>query len=63
MKEKYYTFVLKQYENKLKEYMTDDEYFEFATEVSKKGFKMEVESLEESEFKNMILENFNKIVE
>ena len=63
MNEKYLTFVLKQYENKLKEYMTDEEYFEFATEVSREGFKMEVESLEEGEFKNLILENFNKIVE
>lgn len=59
--EEFYMYVIKEYERKLKEYMSEDEYTRFSIWVSKNGFRQEVENMEDGEFKNFILENFDTI--
>lgn len=51
------------YENKLKEIMSFKDFDKFATDTAKELFKADIGGLEESEFKDFILENFEDIVE
>ena len=56
-----YLTIIREYENKLKELMSEKEFAKFAKEVAKKSFKADVDSMEDGEFKNFVLDNFNKI--
>ena len=53
--------VLKLYEQKLQEYMTEDEYAAFSTQVSKLVFYAEVMRSPNDEFKEMVLGNWDAI--
>lgn len=46
---------------KLIELMGKKEYLKFSAEVGKKAFKKEVEEMKDSDFKNFVLENFDRI--
>ena len=61
MSEKYLTTMLKMYEDKLKEYMTEEEYKEFAVMVAKKFFFDEVCDMPKSDFKDFILDSWDTI--
>lgn len=50
------------YENKLKEIMSFKDFDKFAADTAKELFKADIGGLEESEFKDFILENFEDIV-
>lgn len=49
------------YEAKVKELMTAKDYEEWAAKRAKELFKKQVEAMEESDFKQMILDNFEEI--
>lgn len=61
MGEKIYIFLLREYEKKLTEYMPWDEYKEFASEVAKRAFRVEIEDMPDGDFKDFCLENFDFI--
>ena len=63
MNEKFYMYVIDEYEKKLKEIMGEKEYHKFAEKVAKEGFKKEVEGMVASDFKKFCLDNFDKITE
>ena len=58
-----YIQMLKAYEDELKKYMPEDEYVAFATKVAKISFFAEIMSSPNEEFRNIVLENWDKIVE
>jgi hypothetical protein len=49
------------YEAKVKELMTPKDYEEWAAKRAAELFKKQVEAMEESDFKQMILDNFEEI--
>lgn len=49
------------YENKCKELMTAKDFEEWSKSMAKKLFRKQVEAMEESDFKKMILDNFEEI--
>ena len=49
-------------EKELQKYMPKEEYIEFLMETSREAFKVEVEHMEDGEFKKYILDNFSEIV-
>ena len=53
--------MLKRYEEKLKELMTEEEYFEFSKSVAKEAFFNELSRLPEGDFKDFALDNFQHI--
>lgn len=53
--------ILKRYEEKLKEYMTQEEFSEFATQVAKESFFSEATRLPDGDFKDFVLDNFHHI--
>lgn len=59
--ERYMIHCLNEYEKKLKEFMSEEEYTKFAIKVVKDGFKKEVLSMPEGDFKNFCIENFESI--
>lgn len=61
MNEKIYSAMLKMYENKLKEYMTEEEYKKFAKEVAKTVFLAEIEERPDDEYKKMLNEIWDAI--
>jgi hypothetical protein len=61
MNEKAYIAMLKMYENKLKEYMSEEEYTKFAEEVAKGVFLAEVLASPNDEFKKMVADNWDDI--
>lgn len=60
--EKILMYVIKRHEEKLKQYMSEQEFVEFSTEVAKEMFNLRIQFLPESDFKDFCLENFDKIV-
>lgn len=56
----YHDFAMKQ-DEKLKEIMTAKDYAEWKTEVGKELFRRQVEDMEDGDFKNFCLENWDKI--
>lgn len=63
MNEKAIYHMLYCYEDKLREFMDDDEYMKFATGVARESFRIEVEEMENGDLKDFILYNFDKITE
>jgi len=61
MNERLYLFCLRKMEEKLKEFMTEEEYDKFSTEIANEGFKNEVENLPDGKFKNFIIDHFDEI--
>lgn len=61
--EKMLMFMLKKYEQKLKEYMTEAEFATFVINIAKEAFKQELDRMEDSDFKKFCLDNFEKITE
>lgn len=59
--EQFYLFVIGEYEKKLKELMGEKEFVSFVQKVSKEEFKKEVDGMENSDFKEFIKKNFDKI--
>ena len=55
------TFVMKKMEEKLIELMGKDAYAEFATEIAREGFRMEVNGMADGEFKYFCQEYFDDI--
>lgn len=53
--------MLKRYEEKLKEYMTEEEYIEFSCQVAKEAFFNELSKLPDSDFKDFAIDNFHHI--
>lgn len=53
--------MLRRYEEKLKEYMTEEEYHEFATQVAKEAFFQELTRMPDSDFKDFTIDNFHHI--
>lgn len=49
------------YEEKVKELMTAKDYEEWSAKRAREMFRKQVEAMEESEFKQMILDNFEEI--
>ena len=49
------------YEAKIKELMTAKDYEEWAAKRAREMFRKQVEAMEESDFKQMILDNFEEI--
>lgn len=54
--------MLRMYEEKLSEYMTEEERSRFARKVAKKAFREEVDSMEDGEFKTFIIDNIDTIM-
>lgn len=50
-------------ENKLKEFMSEEEYHSFSVNLARNAFKQEVEGMADSPFKQFVLQNFDKITE
>lgn len=63
MSEKAMVFVISRLEQKLKQYMELEEFKEFIKDVSRDAFRMDVEALEDGDFKDYILANFDRITE
>lgn len=61
MYDKTLTAMLKMYEDKLKEYMTKEEYAKFSEEVAKTTFLAEVLASPNDEFKKMVVDNWDEI--
>lgn len=53
--------ILKRYEEKLKEYMTPEEFSEFTTQVAKESFFSELTRLPDGAFKDFAIDNFQHI--
>lgn len=61
MNEKTLTRMLKLYEEKLREYMTEKEYGQFAEKVSRMAFAADVMESPNEDFKKMVFENWDAI--
>ena len=55
--------MMQEYENKLLEYMTPEEYNAWALEVAKISFIADSMTLPEGDFKTFIFDNLDKIME
>ncbi len=55
-------YVVKRYEEKLKELMGKEEFSKFSNDVAKEMFRSEIEGMAPSDFRDFCLENFGKIV-
>lgn len=58
MGEKQLMLMLKRHEEKLREYMGEKEYMQFAKDVAKEAFFQECTKLPDGEFKDFCLDNF-----
>jgi hypothetical protein len=61
MDEKSLIAMMKIYENKLKEYMTEEEYTQFSEQVAKTVFLAEVLASPNDEFKKIVADNWDEI--
>lgn len=61
MNETILLFMLKALSNKLKEFMSPAEFAAFSAQVARDAFREEVEGMADGEFKDFILQNFDKI--
>jgi hypothetical protein len=50
-------------EEKLIELMGQEAYTEFAVKIAREGFRKEVEGMADGDFKNFVIENFDKIIQ
>ena len=61
MSEKAMLFLIARLEGKLKEYMTEEDCAAFIKEIAKEAFRMDVEAMEECDFKEFVIANFDRI--
>lgn len=62
MSEKALMFILDEMGKKLEEYMGGKAYREFCTEIARKAFLLEVNAMEDNDFKEFILANINEVM-
>ena len=58
-----YHFISIEYENKLKELMTAKDFDIFSEQIGKELFKQNIDMLEDEEFKEFCMDNFERLVE
>lgn len=61
MSENAMRYLIDRMEEKLKEYMTEEDYAAFIKEIAKEAFRMDVEAMEECDFKEFAIANFDRI--
>lgn len=61
MNEKAMIQIMKRMEEKLKEFMTEQEYMEFSTKIAREAFAIMVDDMADSDFKDFCQENFEEI--
>lgn len=61
MSEKAYLQMIKRLEDKLREYMTEQEYMDFSIQIAKEAFAIEVDDMAESDFKDFCIDKFDLI--
>lgn len=61
MSENAMQYLIKRLDEKLKEYMTAEEHAAFSIEIAKEAFRIDVESMEDGDFKEFALANFDRI--
>lgn len=54
-------FVANEYEKKLRELMTEEDFMAFATDVARRAFRKEIEQSPSEEFKKMVFDNWDEI--
>lgn len=54
-------YVMKQMEAKLIELMGEEAYSAFSKKIATEGFRKEVNSMEDGDFKNFVIEHFDEI--
>lgn len=57
------TYLIGKMEAKLQELMTKEDFTAFILKITKDAFRIESEDMEDGEFKDFVLENFDKITE
>ena len=60
-KEKIYLHIMKRQETMLKELMDEEEFQRFTADIAKEAFRMEIDGMADSEFKEFVTENFDEI--
>ena len=53
--------LVKMYDEKLKEMMSDADYIKWSTETAKELFKLDIERMEDNDFKDFCKSHFDKI--
>ena len=61
MSEKAMQYVIARLEKKLKEYMTEEDHAAFCREISKEAFRIDIDGMEDCDFKDFVLANFDII--
>jgi len=56
-------YLLKKMEEKLIELMGKEAYTEFSVQIAREGFRKEVDGMADGDFKNFVIENFDKITQ
>lgn len=54
-------YIIKKMDEKLKEYMNEDEYLQFSKNIAREVFSIIVNKMAEGEFKHFIQDNFEEI--
>lgn len=62
MNEKAMMHVIRQYENKLREILSPEDFGDFVVKCARESFKIEIEEMEAGEFRDFCLDNFDGIV-
>lgn len=57
----YNEFLVKKYDEKLKELMSEEEYEKWSLETAKEMFKRDIEQIEDNEFKQFCIDHFDEI--
>lgn len=63
MSEKAMLFIIARMDEKLKEYMTEEEHTAFCREIAKEAIRIDVEAMEDGDFKDFVRANFDRIME
>ncbi len=58
-----YHFISIEYENKLKELMTAKDFDTFSEQLAEELFKQNIDMLEDEEFKEFCIDNFERLIE
>lgn len=60
-KEKIYLHIMKRQETMLKELMDEEDFQRFTVDLAKEAFRMEIDGMADSEFKEFVTEHFDEI--
>lgn len=61
MPERAILYIMRRMEAKLQDLMSEEEYMDFNKEIAMEAFRMEIEDMADSEFKDFVLEHFDEI--